>query len=150
MNFGVISPKIKTTTVVTAVETKEESILGLLINNANNNVEIVAAEMFTMLFPTKIVEINISKFSSAKTKTFVALLFPLEARVLNLILLAQEKAVSVAEKNPENRIKIISATNNWTDPSGILPPKKIKLFLYFIIKWKIYILKLIVFMLKVY
>jgi len=86
------------------------------------------------LFPTKIVEINISKFSSAKTKTFVALLFPLEARVLNLILLAQEKAVSVAEKNPENRIKIISATNNWTDPSGILPPKKIKLFLYFIIK----------------
>lgn len=150
MNFGVISPKIKTTTVVTAVETKEESILGFLINNANNNVEIVAALMFTMLFPTKIVEINISKFSSAKTKTFVALLFPLEARVLNLILLAQEKAVSVAEKNPENRIKIISATNNWTDPSGILPPKKIKLFLYFIIKWKIYILKLIVFMLKVY
>lgn len=125
MNFGVISPKIKTTTVVTAVETKEESILGFLINNANNNVEIVAAEMFTMLFPTKIVEINISKFSSAKTKTFVALLFPLEARVLNFILLAQEKAVSVAEKNPENRIKIISATNNWTDPSGILPPKKI-------------------------
>lgn len=124
MNFGVISPKIKTTTVVTAVETKEESILGFLINNANNNVEIVAAEMFTMLFPTKIVEINISKFSSAKTKTFVALLFPLEARVLNFILLAQEKAVSVAEKNPENRIKIISATNNWTDPSGILPPKK--------------------------
>jgi len=125
MNFGVISPKIKTTTVVTAVETKEESILGFLINNANNNVEIVAAEMFTMLFPTKIVEINISKFSSAKTKTFVALLFPLEARVLNFILLAQEKAVSVAEKNPENRTKIISATNNWTDPSGILPPKKI-------------------------
>ena len=124
MNFGVISPKIKTTTVVTAVETKEESILGFLINNANNNVEIVAALMFTMLFPTKIVEINISKFSSAKTKTFVALLFPLEARVLNFILLAQEKAVSVAEKNPENRIKIISATNNWTDPSGILPPKK--------------------------
>lgn len=124
MNFGVISPKIKTTTVVTAVETKEESILGFLIINANNNVEIVAAEMFTMLFPTKIVEINISKFSSAKTKTFVALLFPLEARVLNFILLAQEKAVSVAEKNPENRIKIISATNNWTDPSGILPPKK--------------------------
>lgn len=150
MNFGVISPKIKTTTVVTAVETKEESILGFLINNANNNVEIVAAEMFTMLFPTKIVEINISKFSSAKTKTFVALLFPLEARVLNFILLAQENAVSVAEKNPENRIKIISATNNWTDPSGILPPKKNKLFLYFIIKWKIYILKLIVFMLKVY
>lgn len=134
MNFGVISPKIKTTTVVTAVETKEESILGFLINNANNNVEIVAAEMFTMLFPTKIVEINISKFSSAKTKTFVALLFPLEARVLNFILLAQEKAVSVAEKNPENRTKIISATNNWTDPSGILPPKKIKLFLYSIIK----------------
>ena len=150
MNFGVISPKIKTATVVTAVETKDESICGFLINNANNNVEIVAALMFTMLFPTKIVEINISKFSSAKTKTFVALLFPLEARVLNLILLAQEKAVSVAEKNPENRIKIISATNNWTDPSGILPPKKIKLFLYFIIKWKIYILKLIVFMLKVY
>jgi hypothetical protein len=58
----------------------------------------------------------------------------IKQRVLNLILLAQEKAVSVAEKNPENRIKIISATNNWTDPSGILPPKKIKLFLYFIIK----------------
>ena len=55
MYFGVISPKISTATVMTAVATTVESILESKRIFAKNNVEIAEAERFTILFPINIV-----------------------------------------------------------------------------------------------
>lgn len=42
------------------------------------------------------------------------------AKDFSLILFAQEKAVSVAEKNPEKKIKTIIEISKGMDPSGII------------------------------
>ena len=96
-NLGVISPKIRTATVVTAVETTELSTPFVIII-AKNSVDKVEAVMLTMLLQIKTVLISLSNFSSASVKTLPASLSPFEESVRSLILFAQEYAVSVEEK----------------------------------------------------
>ena len=55
MYFGVISPKIKTTTVIAAVETTEEFKCEFTRRIAKKSVLKVEAEIFTILFPIRIV-----------------------------------------------------------------------------------------------
>ena len=75
MNFGVISPKIKTAMVITAVDTTAD-VLPSLISVPKKIVASVVAERFTMLLPISIVEISLSYLFSARSKTFLAFLFP--------------------------------------------------------------------------
>ena len=119
MYFGVISPKIKTATVTTAVEITAESTAGLIKSFANKIVAIADAERFTMLFPRRIVLKRLSKRFSARSRTLPARLFPFVKSVLSLIFEAHEYAVSVAEKNPERKIRAIREINKLADPAGI-------------------------------
>ena len=120
MYFGVISPKINTATVTTAVEITAESIAGLISSFAKRIVAIAEAERYTILFPRRIVLNKLSKRFSARSKTFPARLFPFVKSVLSLIFEAQEYAVSVAEKKPERIIRMIREINKLTDPAGIV------------------------------
>ena len=112
MYFGIISPKIKTRTVITAVATTVESIFELIRIFANSKVERAEAVRFTILFPIKIVLIKLSKCFSARAKTFPARLFPFVKSVLSLIREAHEYAVSVAEKNPERITRMAREINH--------------------------------------
>jgi len=64
--------------------------------------------MFTMLFPTKIVDSK-SSYRSESSWTMRARLFPSLARFLIRIRFMDVKAVSEAEKYAENAIKITIA-----------------------------------------
>ena len=55
MLFGVISPKIRTVTVITAVATVAPISPSIF---TNSTVAIAEPAIFTMLLPTKIVEIS--------------------------------------------------------------------------------------------
>lgn len=126
MNFGVISPKIKTVAVITMVEITDESTAPLVITNAKKIVDKVDAVKFTILLPTKIVLINLSYFSSARRKTLPARLLPFALKERSLILLAHEYAVSVAEKKADIITKNITDSSNGTEPSGINSPIYVK------------------------
>jgi hypothetical protein len=62
----------------------------------------------TILFPTSITTRSFSNFSYIAS-VFDARLFPCSIRNFNLIGFKDEKAVSVAENNPESMINIINA-----------------------------------------
>lgn len=119
MYLGVISPKIKTAIVITAVEITVESILEFMMIFAKRSVEMAEAERLTMLFPIKIVLKSLSYFFSASSRTRAARLLPFVTKVRSLILEAHEKAVSVAEKNPESKTRIIKEISKDQDPAGI-------------------------------
>lgn len=119
MYFGVISPKIRTATVMTAVEITVESIFEFMIIFAKRRVEIADAERLTILFPIKIVLKSLSYFFSASSRTRAARLLPFVTKVRSLILEAHENAVSVAEKNPESKIRMIKEMSKDQDPAGI-------------------------------
>ena len=95
MLFGETSPKIRTTIVVTIVETvAPESPPRSLIKST------VARElspMLTMLLPTRIVESSLSKFSSS-FNTSSARLSPFSAIFFMRMRFSEVKEVSVAEK----------------------------------------------------
>jgi hypothetical protein len=93
---------------------------------------------FTILLPTKMVAIKELYLLSVRSKTLAARLLPFVASERSLILFAQEKAVSVAEKNPEKKTKTTIAISKGTEPSGIkillnavLKRKSSTLILYF-------------------
>ena len=93
--FGEISPKIRTSTVVTIVETLAPFASPSIFTN-----KIVASEddkIFTILFPIRIVDKRLSYFSS-NSSTRAARLFPLSAIFFMRIRFRDKKAVSVAEK----------------------------------------------------
>ncbi len=95
MLFGEISPKIKTRTVVTIVETLAPFASPSIFTN-----RIVAKEedkIFTILFPIRIVDNRLSYFSSSSS-TSAARLFPLSAIFFMRIRFSDKNAVSVAEK----------------------------------------------------
>lgn len=100
ITFGVISPKISTTTVITMVESDTPAFPKTRVKST---VAIEAAAIFTILLPIRIVDKIWSNFSE-NNNTFSAFLFPLEAILLSLIALKEENAVSVAEKNAENSV----------------------------------------------
>ena len=93
--LGVISPKIKTIIVITAVETVGPDLSS--IQPINKIVASDALKILTILLPIKIVDNIVSYFSSI-FNTNLADLFPLSAKFLILILLNVENAVSAAEK----------------------------------------------------
>ena len=94
-----ISPKISTTTVHTAVEMVDAMVSRVVPckSSMKNSVLTVASRMLTTLLPTRMVEIKRSYFS-AMASVRVARLFPFSAKVLSLVFERVEKAVSVAEK----------------------------------------------------
>jgi hypothetical protein len=69
----------------------------------------VDAVILTILLPIKIVEISASK-CSLKKYTFEYFFLSVETRFFNLILLREEKAVSVDEKYPDKKIRMTIAT----------------------------------------
>ena len=92
---GEISPKMRTSTVVTIVETLAPFASPSIFTN-----KIVASEddkIFTILFPIRIVDKRLSYFSSSSS-TRAARLFPLSAIFFMRIRFRDKKAVSVAEK----------------------------------------------------
>jgi hypothetical protein len=100
--LGVISPKIKTRTVVAIVASVTPESPKYFVKIT---VAIDAEAMFTILFPINMLESTLSK-SSVSIKVCTALLSPLFARCFILILLMLEKAVSVAEKYADKKSKI--------------------------------------------
>ena len=99
--------KIKTAVVITIVEIVVESSEEFTSRREKSTVASAEAVRFTILLPIRIVVISLSYFSSAKLHTRAACFLPSAAMLFNLIRLAQEYAVSVAEKSPE---KITSTT----------------------------------------
>ena len=98
--FGVISPKISTTTVTTTVDTEaplSESFSSLI----NVTVPMDDAAMLTMLLPMSRVESSLSK-SETSFSTSAERLSPLSASAFRRARLSDENAVSVAEKYAEN------------------------------------------------
>ena len=69
----------------------------------------VVIVMFEIVLPTNTAVISLSK-SSHSNSACAALLLSSAARFFSLILLADENAVSVAEKNVEQSVSIIIAT----------------------------------------
>ena len=69
----------------------------------------VDAVILTILLPIKIVEISASK-CSLKKYTLEYFFLSVETRFFNLILLREEKAVSVDEKYPDKKIRMTIAT----------------------------------------
>ena len=98
---------MRTATVITAVDTVAPrcSRLRLFKRCVKKIVPMDARAIFTILFPMRIVERRRSYLSSSFSASF-AFLLPFSARVLSLVLLKEENAVSVAEKYPD---KITSA-----------------------------------------
>ena len=101
MLFGVISPKMSTTTVMTAVDTVAPLSPSIW---TNKTVAMELAEMLTMLLPMRIVERSRSYFS-ASVRASAALLLPSSAIDLSRVLEHVENAVSVAEKYADIAIK---------------------------------------------
>ena len=64
--FGVISPKMRTATVMTTVETVVESSEESISSFPKTTVPIAEAVRLTMLLPMRIAVTNLSYFSSAK------------------------------------------------------------------------------------
>jgi hypothetical protein len=62
-----------------------------------NTVAMEASRILTILFPMRTVDSSLSYFSD-RASVLAALLLPFSDRVLSLVLLSDEKAVSVAEK----------------------------------------------------
>ena len=101
MLFGEISPKMSTTTVMTAVDTVAPLSPSMW---TNKTVAMELAEMLTMLFPMRIVESSRSYFS-ARDSASAAFLLPSSAIDFRRVLLHVENAVSVAEKYADMAIK---------------------------------------------
>ena len=100
--LGVISPKIKTiivkpTVVIIGPKDSPHRALHIIV-------ERVVAKILTILFPIKTQERTRSYFS-VYFKTSRAVLFLL-AKFFNLTLFALVNAVSIAEKNPDKKIRI--------------------------------------------
>jgi hypothetical protein len=98
-------------------------------------VEIEEARIFTMLLPTSTVVKSLSKFS-AILSTLTAPLSPLSAAFFNRMRFREVNAVSDAEKNALNNIKItIAIIFPVLSPSKIKYPPKINniatIILYF-------------------
>ena len=108
--FGVISPKISTTTVITAVETVAPR-LSSFSNSTKSIVPRDAARIFTILFPTRIVFNNFS-FLSKSFPARIALLSFLFLKSRNLNLLIDRKALSEAEKIIESKIRTTAKINS--------------------------------------
>ena len=87
-----------------------------------------AAAMFTMLLPMRMEERSLSYFS-AIARTRAAEVSPSSARLFRRIWFREENAVSEAEKNAENAIRITSATKSVILPSSIIKDNQ----LYFLI-----------------
>ena len=115
--FGVISPKIRTTSVMTAVETTT-LVSPSRINFPKNNPEREVARILTKLLPTNTVEINLS-YRSINFSTEAARLLPLFAKFFRRILFALVNAVSVDENNPDKMISTISAINRGAENCGV-------------------------------
>ena len=92
--FGLISPKISTTMVMTMVETVAP-MSG--IRRTKSRVEMEDMAMFTTLLPTRMLLSSWSYFS-ARLSASAALLLPFSAMVRSRVRFREEKAVSVAEK----------------------------------------------------
>ena len=96
--LGRISPKISTSSVMPKV-----AMAGPLVGPHRAVAATVASEalaMFTMLLPIRMVEMVLSK-SSATFRAVFARLLPSSALLRMRILLKEEMAVSLAEKNAE-------------------------------------------------
>ena len=104
IDFGVISPKISTNTVITAVAIPTP--LGPT-KDTNNVVANDDAKIFTMLLPINMAPNNLFG-SSVSFSTNLAPFTPSSTICLILILLSAISAVSDIEKNPDNISKIIS------------------------------------------
>ena len=87
-----------------------------------------AAAIFTMLLPMRMEERSLSYFS-AIARTRAAEVSPSSARLFRRIWFREENAVSEAEKNAENAIRITSATKSVILPSSIIKDNQ----LYFLI-----------------
>ena len=109
ITFGAISPKIRTATVITTVETVEPRLLGSSTTPVNKPMKKIVAidesAMFTILLPINTLVKNLSYLLSILLTRFARLL-PLCARFFILILLNDVNAVSVDEKNAEKTSKI--------------------------------------------
>ena len=88
--FGVISPKISTATVMTAVESVVASNCELRRTFPNNTVPKADAVKLTMLLPIRIAVISLSYFSSAKAYTALECFLPKTTMLFSLTLFAQE------------------------------------------------------------
>ena len=124
--LGVTSPKMRTTIVSTMVEAvAPRSSPSHLVKRT---VPMEAAAMFTMLLPMRMEERSLSYFS-AIARTRAAEVSPSSARLFRRIWFREENAVSEAEKNAENAIRITSATKSVILPSSIIKDNQ----LYFLI-----------------
>ena len=104
MLLGVISANIRTTTVITAVEIEGPDASPSRWIKSKVAIEVDA--ILTILLPIKTVVSKRSKFSTVLS-TRAARLLPSSAIILMRILFRDENAVSVAEKNAENKIRIV-------------------------------------------
>ena len=104
IDFGVISPKISTSTVIIAVATATALSLPLNIFTAND-VAIADAPILTILLPIKIAPKSLFG-SSINFSTNLDPFTPSSTICLILILLRDISAVSDIEKNPDNTSKI--------------------------------------------
>ena len=106
MILGEISPSTSTR-IVTITVASVGPILAPHVCIPYTVATVVMA-MLAMVFPTRIVVISLSKFS-VRSRTVAALLLSSAARFFILILLTEENAVSVPEKNVEHRTSAIIA-----------------------------------------
>ena len=104
--FGVISPNIKTSTVINPVAMATPCAPNIAVNN---EVVIDVAAILTILFPINI-DVNNLLESSIRVLTNLAPFTPSSSICLIFILLSDIKAVSEAEKNPDPINKIINKT----------------------------------------
>ena len=98
MLLGEISPKMRTTTVMTAVATEAPASSPRC--RMKSTVPMEERAMFTMLLPMSSVESSLS-YCPARRSTSAARLSPRSASALTRARLRVEKAVSVAEKYAE-------------------------------------------------
>jgi hypothetical protein len=102
-DFGSISPKIRTTTVITAVAiaTPELPKISVAITVPRDDIKIL-----TILFPINIA-VRALLYVLAISRAFFADLFPFCALLFKRILLTHAKAVSLAENKPDKRRRTI-------------------------------------------
>ena len=122
--FGVISPKISTTTVITIVLTvAPRSLLSPKIP-VKNSVAMDVEAIFTMLLPMRIVDKTMSKSSASSIVRCIRRVCPM---AFSLTLLSEENAVSADEKNAESNTSIIITISSVL---FIFPPNYIHNFQY--------------------